>query len=99
MLAFVVLWNLLFFVAHQLNGGAGPLTSATPALTIAVACFGLALVGLGGLTSERVRAVVLRPTADFAVARPGLMLSATVGVLLFLALLRGCLRGGRVNDG
>jgi hypothetical protein len=99
MIGFVVLWNLLFMSAERLNGGAGQLKSATPALLMAVACIVLALIGFCSLVSAGARTFVFRPTANLTEARPGLILIGVVGSVLSAALLAVAAFGVGVQGG
>jgi len=93
MIIFVVLWNLLFFYADRLNGADAQIANSASALVMATACFSLAIVGFASILSSRARALTLRSGADFADARPGLILIAAVGSVLFIALLGVALFG------
>jgi len=83
-LSFVIGWNLLFLIAVSLNGGFGPIRSAASALVVAIACAALAFVGFGSLSLTSVRSIVLRPTAELAMARPCLIFFGILGSALSL---------------
>jgi hypothetical protein len=87
MLGFVVVWNLVFVVVGQLNGGSGAFNTIPAAVVAAVACAGVGLVGFGSLSSPGVRSVVLRPTADLTAARPGLVFLGVLGSVLAVWIL------------
>ena len=87
MLGFLVIWNLVFFSVRELNGGSGTFKTIPAAVVAATACAGLGFIGFGSLSLSRLRHVVLRPTADLAAARPGLIFVGALGTLLAVWIL------------
>jgi fucose permease len=83
---FLVSWAVLWLIGIYLNGGFGPYRTVPSLLTASLACASLGGLSFATLFSARFQTLVLRPST-LDQARPGLIISGTVGTAGFAALL------------
>jgi hypothetical protein len=86
-IAFVIIWNVLMGVGIAMNGGVGKIRTTPGAIAMALTCGALAVFCFGTVLIAAWQRIMLRPTADPAQAKPG---------LLFIGLVSSFLSAGGV---
>jgi hypothetical protein len=87
MIGFVVVWNLVGFIAFRLDGhNDGHFHTLLAAILGSLDCAILAVAGFGSLKSEAIRRFVLRSDANLIAARPGLRFIGTLGTFIAVIL-------------
>jgi hypothetical protein len=93
---FVIGWNVLCYLSMFLNGGAGRIVTISSAVAMTVTCVLLAGLAFTTAALPTWQRIALRPDADPAAARPGLLFIGFLGTVLALGGLftaYGILRG------